>query len=334
MHGCENAYIFVDVRKEPVHDPAGTAIAVSDPSRGIGADGLILLDDSSNADLRMHMYNADGSRGTMCGNGIRCIGKLMLEADADMGISLSPALPIDQLILHLRQCTYRQGTNAATAETLGAAAAALAESGTLMPDIDIAIRAIDVETDAGVKRVHGFEQGGKVDHLSVDLGSASLQLADMACLLDGETAIDRPVNIADHAFTLTCVRMGNMQVVVFVDDVASVPLAHWGPMLENAEIFPDRANVAFAQVVPPGTLRMRPWERGSGPTRACGTGACAAALAAFATNRLRARENAQRICRVDQPGGSVMVQVEDHITLTGPARTVETGDWHGPRPRE
>ena len=320
MHGCGNAYIYVDCRPgrgDEVSDPTAMAARVSDRHKGIGSDGLILVQPSEVAGARMEMYNADGSRGAMCGNGIRCFGKLLFDTDPALGATLAGPLPPAQLAQRLRGDA---GSPAPTA-TRAALADAL-EVAEWFGATEVTVKSVDVETDAGVKRLYGFVQDGAVNTLMADVGSVSLRLADMDCTLEGGEGVDRAVEVGGQTHRLTCVLVGSLHAVVFVDDLESVPLETVGPVLERAPVFPDRVNVHFVQVLTPDTVRMRIWERGSGATPACGTGACAAVAAAAATGRTGS------YCGVVQPGGWLTVHLSERSTLlTGPAETICRGEW-------
>jgi diaminopimelate epimerase len=316
MHGCGNAYVYVDCRAEPVEDPPGVARLVSDSCTGIGSDGLILLFPSETADARLEMYNADGSRMRMCGNGARCAGKLLLESDWGVGSMVYDSQPLPALMKQLGSPDHESGSSmlavimARTAETLFEQD----------PD-ELAIHKLTLQTDSGVITLYGYVFAGRVLMLTVDIGSASLRLADMECTLPGAKAIDRPVVIAGREYRLTCVSTGNPHAVVFVDDLERVVLQTEGPAIERCPIFPDRVNAHFVQVLAPTHLRMLTWERGSGATRACGTGACAAVVAATATQR------SSGFCVVYQPGGSLLVDAGDSVFLTGEAHFVCSGVW-------
>ena len=269
MHGLGNDYVYVDVSANMVEDPVGLARAISDRHTGVGSDGLILVAPSDVADVRMEMYNADGSRGLMCGNGIRCVAKYAVER----GLATGPCLRI--------------------------------------------------ETDSGVKTVTCLMRGTTVLSVRVDMGHPDLSPARLPATISAERIVDYPITIGDVAYVLTCVSMGNPHAVVFVDDVHAVDLAADGPRIEHARVFPDRINVHFVTVVNYGHLRMRTWERGSGVTLACGTGACAACVAAAVTQR------AARQATVTLPGGDLTIEwaEDDHVYMTGPAVEVFAGDW-------
>ncbi len=269
MHGLGNDYVYVDCFAESVSEPAALARAISDRHRGVGSDGLILICPSDKADLRMEMYNADGSRGQMCGNGIRCVARYAGEHGL---------------------C----GSNP-----------------------------MRIETDDGVKEVRLISSGGIVTEVRVDMGQPILVPSALPCTLDGDRIVDREFAAAGRTYKITCVSMGNPHVVVFVDDLESIDLPAAGSAIENHEAFPERTNVHFVRVDSPSEARMISWERGSGATQACGTGACAVGVAGVLTERL------ERHSTIQLPGGALDIEWadDDHVHMTGPAVEVFTGEW-------
>ena len=226
MHGIGNDYIYFDCMKEDIPDPGRLSVRLSDRHFSIGGDGVILLRPSAVADCRMSMFNADGSEGKMCGNGIRCVGKLAHDLGYVSG----------------RSCT--------------------------------------VETLSGVRTLN-FNLGadGKVTSAKVDMGAAILDGAGIPSTLRGDRIVDYPVKIGGREWGVTLVSMGNPHCVVFADP-ERIDIEKTGPLFENNHLFPERINTEFVRVMRKNELKMRVWERGSGETWACGTGACAAAVAA------------------------------------------------------
>ena len=271
LHGTANDFVYVDARRGFPGDPAVLAPLLCDRHRGIGADGLILLLDSEQADCRMRIYNADGSMPEMCGNGIRGLAKFLLEKTA---LERGPA----------------RGDR------------------------------LRVETDAGIMIVEPELENGKVTRVAVDMGAPVWDGRAIPVDADGEV-IDHPLEVGGRAYRVTCVSMGNPHCVVFLDDVAGLPLATLGPRFEHHPFFPRRVNTEFIRVVSPERLEMRVWERGAGETLACGTGACAAAVAAARTGR------AGRQVRVSLPGGLLDIAwlPDDHVRMTGDAVAVFDG---------
>jgi diaminopimelate epimerase len=268
MHGIGNDYVYVDAFAHQVADPAALAQRISPRRTGIGSDGLILIRPSDVADARMEMYNADGSRGAMCGNGIRCVGKYVYES----GRSRNNPLRID--------------------------------------------------SDSGVKTLQLELRGGAVARVAVDMGEPILDGPRIPVAAEGRV-IDAPLDVAGVGYQVTCVSMGNPHCVVFVDDVETLDLERLGPPFERHAFFPQRVNTEFIRVESPTRLRMRVWERGSGETAACGTGACAALVAAVLTGR------AERRATLVLNGGTLEIEWREsdgHVLMTGDAEEVFRGE--------
>jgi len=267
MHGISNDYIYVNAFATRVPNPAAVAQKVSDRRIGIGGDGLILICPSSTAHARMEMYNADGSRGEMCGNGIRCVGKYVY----DRGLARANPLTVD--------------------------------------------------TDAGVKTLFLELDDGKVSRVTVDMGEPILEGSRIPVAAAGQI-IDQPLEVGGKSYQVTCVSMGNPHCVTFVDAVEPLELEKTGPSFEHHPFFPKRVNTEFIQVVSPTELNMRVWERGSGETWACGTGACAAAVAAILNRK------AGRRVTIHLRGGDLGIEwraEDNHVYMTGPAEEVFEG---------
>lgn len=270
MHGCGNDYIYVNCFEEKVENPSEVAIKVSNRRFGIGSDGLILIKPSEVADCFMDMYNMDGSRGKMCGNGIRCVGKYVYD------------------------------------------------NGIATKDV------ITVETLSGIKTLKVTAVNGRAELLRVDMGSPIFKPELVPVKLPGDIIIDRPVNTGFGEVRLTCVSMGNPHAVMFVEDAQNAPVHTLGRELEISEIFPEQANIEFCQVISDTEVRMRVWERGSGETWACGTGACATVVACVLNGRTKDEVT------VHMNGGDVIIKYDrenDTVYMTGPATTVCTGDY-------
>jgi len=271
MHGAGNDYVYVDGFAEAVADPAVLARAVSDRHRGIGGDGLILILPSARADVRMRMFNSDGSEAEMCGNGLRCVAKY----------------------------AYDHG---------------LVEK-----------FAITIETGAGVLPVEMFANAaGRVERVRVNMGRPRLSRAEIPMTgLAAERVIDQELQVLDRSFRINCVSMGNPHCVIYVDDVASFPVATYGPAIEHHELFPRRTNVEFVQVLSAGEVRQRTWERGAGETLACGTGAAAVTVAGLLTGR-----TGNRLLN-HLTGGDLELTWDGAgaVFMTGPAVEVFTGDY-------
>ena len=276
MHGAGNDYIYIDARvgERPSREgwPA-LAVAMSDRHRGVGSDGIILLLDSDRADLRMRMFNADGSEGEMCGNGIRCFVKYAL----DMGIVPADTSPVS------------------------------------------------VETVAGDMQVTPRCEGGVMVGASVNMGEPRLRPEDIPVVAPGqEVVMDYPLHVNGRDFSISCVSMGNPHAVAFVDEpVDDIRLHELGPLVERHPMFPQRVNFEIVNLIDSGRLRARVWERGSGLTMACGTGACAIGVAA----RLHSFVGDE--VAIDLPGGELTVRWsgQGEVVLEGPVGEVFTGEW-------
>ncbi|MCC8037786.1 MAG: diaminopimelate epimerase [Bacteroidales bacterium] len=269
MHGIGNDYIYLDCRACFPENLPELSYRLSDRHRSIGGDGIITVSNSDVADLRMRIFNADGSEARMCGNGARCVGKL----------------------------AYDHGMISKTRFTL--------------------------ETLGGIKTLDlHLGTDGKVESVTVDMGEPSLVPAEIPVITDGDRVVDQPVRVGDTEVRLTAVSMGNPHAVVFVDDLSTVDVHGLGRKLEWHRLFPERANIEFAQVLAPGKIRMRVWERGSGETQACGTGACAVAVAAAITGR------SPRKSLIHLLGGDLQIDWssdDNHVYMTGPAEETFTG---------
>ena len=269
MHGIGNDYVYVNCFKETVEHPSEMAIKVSDRHFGIGSDGLILIKPSEMADGKMEMYNADGSQGAMCGNGIRCVAKYMY----DYGITDKTS--------------------------------------------------ISVETKSGIKYLDLTIKDGKVDTVKVNMGTPILKAVDIPVRSEKEQVIDEPVMVDGKEWKITCVSMGNPHAITYIDDVKNLEIEKIGPKFENHEIFPDRVNTEFVRVIDRNTVEMRVWERGSGETLACGTGACAVAESSI-LNGLTEEEVTVKLL-----GGDLKIfwdRTENKVYMTGSATTVFDGE--------
>jgi diaminopimelate epimerase len=284
MHALGNDYVYVDCFKETINDPVSLSKVVSDRHTGIGADGLILIGPSKIADVRMRIFNADGSEAEMCGNGIRCVAKYTYEH------KLANARP---------KFAVRGG------KTFPAS--------------------LKIETGNGVLTV-GLLMDSRdlVQEVCVNMGCPILTPKNIPVNLPGAKILEFPVDVLGQKLLISCVSMGNPHAVIFCDNVDVVDLARLGPVMENHPLFPKRINVHFVQIKGPAEFKMRTWERGSGITMACGTGACASAVAAILTGRQ------ERACTALLPGGSLNLYWSEHdncVYMTGPAVEVFHGIW-------
>ncbi len=299
MHGIGNDYVYVNCFEETVADPPRVARLVSDRHFGIGSDGLILIRPSQTADCEMEMYNMDGSRGAMCGNGIRCVAKYVF----DHGI-------VD-----------RKSIRVAT--------------GSGIRDLDLSVTdglVTQVRVNMGAPEL----EAPRIPVLSDLIGKSSLSAAaiELFSHLASDTGhapdpaqvvADAPFGTAGRVWSVTAVSMGNPHLVTFVEDTQSLDLPLIGPSFEHHPAFPDRINTEFIQVLDEHTLRMRVWERGSGETLACGTGACASAVAAVLTGRVSPGEPVL----VKLLGGDLRIEWDrkaNLVYMTGPATEVFHGE--------
>jgi diaminopimelate epimerase len=183
---------------------------------------------------------------------------------------------------------------------------------------------VRVETPAGVKSVRVHVENGRVTRARVDMGEPRLLRRDIPMTGPAnEQCVDAVLQVGRAEFLATCVSMGNPHCVIFVPDAQAIALEHLGPLIERHEAFPERTNVHFAQVVRPGEVIMRTWERGSGVTLACGTGASAVCVAGALTGRTG------RKLLAHLPGGDLDLEfaADNHVFMTGPATEVFTGEW-------
>ncbi|MCR5666928.1 MAG: diaminopimelate epimerase [Eubacterium sp.] len=268
MHGCGNDYIYVngaDYSFSP-EEKSKLAIQLSDRHMGIGADGLIFINPSEIADFEMEMYNADGSRGEMCGNGMRCVSRYV----------------------------YDHGMVDSTE--------------------------FSVESMGKIKYIQLFLKEGQVDLIKVDMGEPILVPKDIPVASEQERFIDETVTVKDKEFQMTAVSMGNPHVVLFTDPDL---VLEYGPTVETLELFPNRVNAEFVEVLDRSHVRMRVWERGTGETLCCGTGCCATAVACILNGYTNREVTIQVI------GGEVHVhwnEEDGHVYMTGPATSVFEGE--------
>ncbi|HHV72225.1 MAG TPA: diaminopimelate epimerase [Clostridia bacterium] len=269
MHGTGNDFVVIeDIDGSiPEEEFSGLANRLCDRRFGIGADGLILVLPSREADFKMRIFNADGSEAEMCGNGIRCFAKyLRSEGLTDK-------------------------------------------------------KSLNIETKAGLIKPEIVSDGKLGALVKVDMGSPKLEREEIPMIGKPGKVINELININGLEFRVTCVSMGNPHCVIFVDDLDSIPLTSLGPQIENSPLFPARTNVEFVQILGRNELKMRVWERGAGETLACGTGACASAVAAFLNKKTG------RKVTVHLPGGDLLVEWadDDRVFMTGPAVMVFSG---------
>lgn len=313
LHGCQNAYVYVDAEAIGPADPGEVAQRISAPRArgGVGSDGLIIVGPSRTGDVRMRMFNADGSQGAMCGNGVRALAKWVLEREATTGCTLV-------------RCGCLAEARAAAVAHCPPLACAL-DRWPLPAAGLIELRRLRVETDSGVKTIHALCVDGSMRLAAVDMGMVTRALEGLGPARPRTTSDRCQVSVDGVSFTLDLISVGNLHAVIGVEDVDAVDLQRVGSAIERHAIFPDRTNVNFVQRIDAVTFRQRTWERGSGATQACGTGACASAFA-FAQD--------EELVEVRQPGGSVLVFLDPRTSagdrrahLIGDAELTETGDW-------
>jgi diaminopimelate epimerase len=270
MQGAGNDYVYVNCFETQVENPEQLAVKVSNRNFGIGSDGLILILPSDRADVRMRMFNADGSESEMCGNGIRCVAKY----------------------------AYDHGL--------------------------VAKKEITAQTGAGILTLQLFtDSNNKVDKVRVNMGAPRLSRAEIPMLGDGPArVVAENLNILHTTFSITCVSMGNPHCVIYVDDVENFQVEKYGPLIENHEIFPRRANVEFVRIISPSEVRQRTWERGAGETLACGTGASAVCVAGVLNGFTE-----KKILNHLSGGDLELEWAEDgNLYMTGPAVEVFSGE--------
>lgn len=272
MHGAGNDYVYVDGMKYQIPDESAAAKKLSDRHFSIGGDGLIIIKKGTKADFEMVMYNPDGSRGAMCGNGIRCVAKYLFDEG------------------------YTNGKTEFTIESMGA-----------------------------IKHIKVNVIDGKVVSARVDMGKPILKASDIPVNFNGEKCVNQPVTFADRKFNMTCVSMGNPHAVMFIDEhPTDFDLNKYGKIAEqNTELFPDRVNAEFAKVIDRENIEMRVYERGTGETLACGTGACATAVSAILNGYCNNKVTVHLL------GGDLLIEwsgnENDSVIMTGPAEYAFTG---------
>ncbi len=269
MQGIGNDYVYVNCFKEQIENPSQAAIKVSDRHFGVGSDGLILIKPSDVADFEMEMYNADGSQGAMCGNGIRCVAKYVYD-------------------YHLTDKT-----------------------------------SISVNTKSGIKYLDLTVEDGKVKEVKVNMGAPILNTAEIPMIYGKEQVIAQPLNINQNLYEVTAVSMGNPHVIVYMEDVKNLKIEEVGPYFEKSSVFPESVNTEFVRVIDRNTVEMRVWERGSGETLACGTGACAVAVACVLNGYTEEQVTVKLL------GGDLKIfwdREANLVYMTGPAEVVFDGE--------
>jgi len=276
MHGLGNDFILVDCRRIRLSNLPELSKTLCHRRFGIGADQMLLLFDSQNADFMMRIFNADGSEVEMCGNGIRCLAKYIWDRNFS-----------DKKVLAI--------------ETLG---------GIIRPE----------KVDDMVKVDMG-EPIFEPEKIPVRITESSKLKVQSSNTKELTAVIDYPLQIEGREFKITCVSLGNPHAVIFVENLSRFPVPYYGSLIENHSLFPKKTNVEFIEVLAPQEITMRVWERGSGETMACGTGASAAAVASHIKGLT------ERKVSVHLPGGDLFIEWagNNHIYMTGPAIEIFEG---------
>lgn len=270
MEGCGNDYLFINSLKKNYRNPKRMAKLMSDRHFGAGADGIILILPSRRADIRMRIFNADGSEGEMCGNGVRCLAKYVY----DLKIKRKKELV--------------------------------------------------VETGAGIRRLNlHVGRNGMVDRVRVNMGEPDFTAKNIPVNTPLEKFTSQRIELPERTFEATAVSMGNPHLVIYVNDIYRFPVQKYGPQLERHPLFPNRTNVEFIQVENRKYLKQRTWERGSGETLACGTGASAALAVGYVCQM-----NGKKVT-VELTGGKLDLEWarDNNIYMTGPANFVYEGEF-------
>jgi diaminopimelate epimerase len=273
MHGTGNDYVYVDLFKEKVADPAKAAVALSHRRFGIGGDGLILIKPRSDADAEMEMYNADGSMSEMCGNGLRCVAKFVHDH-------------------------YARGKDE-----------------------------LKLMTGAGWRyaRIVKRDASGAAEQVRLDMGGPIWAGPGIPTTFDAPEVLERKIEAAGKTFTFSSVSMGNPHCVIYVDDVVKFPVEQIGPLIETHAYFPRKVNVEFVQIISKEEAIQRTWERGSGETWACGTGASAVAAVGYKLGKTGPR------LRIHLTGGELLLEYDGtgSVFMTGNAVEVFQGEIPG-----
>lgn len=273
MQGAGNDYVYINTFSETVSNPSELAVKISDRHFGVGSDGLVLICPSEKADFFMDMYNADGSRGKMCGNAIRCVSKYVYD----------------------NKMTDKQ--------------------------------TITIDTLSGIKTIEVNVVDEKVVSAKVNMGEPELKSSLIPTKFESEDVISKPLSVSGANYSVTCVSMGNPHCIIFAKDIKNLNLELIGPVFENHEMFPDRINTEFVEPLNRNEVNMRVWERGSGETLACGTGACASVVALI----LNGHCDKDTDVTVHLIGGDLVIRWDSKsncVMMTGPATLSFEGDYY------
>lgn len=299
MQGLGNDYVYLDCTKgRNIENPKELAIQLSNRNFGVGSDGLILICDSHIADLKMQMWNSDGTEAQMCGNGIRCVAKLAYE----LGLIQKEETTIETLagIKHLKLNKVHGRVKTVEVD---------------MGEPIFEIEKIPIKYGGNLNKIENNEEGKIINQ--------NLKILDDKTKVATEQKIIINTIIEKEKLQLNCVSMGNPHAVTFVERLENYPVKQYGRIVEQLEIFPERTNVEFVQIVDKEHIKMRVWERGTGETLACGTGACAAVVESILNGYT------DKKVWVELLGGELLIEwkKDNHIYMTGPAVTVFKGEW-------
>ena len=311
MQGCGNDYIFIENFDGSISCPESLCVSLCRPHYGIGGDGIVLMERSALADVRMRSFNRDGSETPVAGNNLRCVGKYMY----DKGYVRSTRMTVEtgSGIKHL-DLFIRDGKVSSVTVNMGTA------------EFEASKIPVDIQKLRAAQKAAGCGDPSS-DWLDISDSLRNNTYVNNACgnqIGPERRIIDFPVVIAGKQQRINCVSVGNPHCVVFEDDLDSLDLDTVGPAFEYSDIFPERVNAEFARVTDSSSLRVRVWERGSGQTLSSGTSACAAVIAAAETGRLPKGID----IKVSLPGGTLTVNYTDaRVLLTGSAQTVYEGSF-------
>lgn len=305
MQGCGNDYVYINGFTEKIEKEQKPEVVrmLSDRHFGVGGDGAIFINPSTEADFEMEMYNADGTRAEMCGNGIRCVAKFVYDKGLTdkTQISVISAGQIKYLDL-----TVEDGKVSKVRVNMG--------SPILKPELVPVIP----EVAAGLN-----VEGKSVEEWKTEAQSAAGEQCGNVVLSAGDQVVDAPLLVNGKEYRMTCVSMGNPHAIIFTDHVAELNLEAIGPDFENHACFPKRTNTEFVEVQDRNTVFMRVWERGTGETLACGTGCCATAVAGVLNGLTDTTVTVKLL------GGELLIEWDREnnlVYMTGPAVTVFEGE--------